>query len=266
MQSVFIFNFKLEYIFMKNKISIAALSFAAVLSSTAANACDCHNHKKETGFYVGLEGGLSAPIINTFKKKMEVVGQKVPVKGHLSNSLMYGALLGYKFYPGMAAEFSYQHKPKYKMNVTIPNIDMFGTTAQKNSSKVKVSSDLYLLGMVYDLSEIKGFTPYIGVEVGVANIKVKNQSFYSNVVGLGSTEIVRVKKSSSITPAAQLSLGFTRHNIVENVSIYTAARVQLIMDTKLKYEVLLPTTEKGSFKTKLLIGEVVMGLTYDLPF
>lgn len=251
---------------MKNKISIAALGLAAVLSSTTASACDCHKHKKETGFYIGLEGGLSAPVINTFKKDMDVAGDKIPVKGHLSNSPMYGALLGYKFYPGMAAEFSYQHKPKYKMNVMIPDINMLGTTAQKNSSKVKVRSDLYLLGIVYDLSEIKGFTPYVGVELGVANIKAKSQSFYSNVIGLGNTEIVRVKKSNSITPAAQLSLGFTRHNIVKNVSLYAAARVQLIMDTKLKYEVLLPTPEKGSFKTKLLIGEVVMGLTYDLPF
>lgn len=253
---------------MKNKIFIAALGLTAVLSSTAANAacCDCHANKKDTGFYVGLEGGLSSPIINTFKKKMDVAGEKIPVKGTLSNSLMYGALLGYKFYPGIAAEFSYQHKPKYKMNVMIPDINMLGTTAQKNSSKIKVTSDLYLLGAVYDLSEVKGFTPYIGVEVGVANIKVKKQSFYSNVVGLGNTEIVQVKKSNSITPAVQLSLGFTRHNIVKNVSLYAAARAQLIMDTKLKYEVLLPKSEKGAFKTKLLIGEAVMGLTYDLPF
>lgn len=273
---------------MQNKIqlSIAALSLATIISSTSANACDCHKNTKETGLYLGLEGGLSAPVISTFKKKMDVAGQKVTAKGHLSNSPMYGALLGYKFYPGIAAEFSYQHKPKYKLNITLPDTAftlkgltgnyaaLNGTqaTAKKTSSKVKVTSDLYLLGAVYDLSEVKSFTPYVGVELGVANIKAKSQGFYSDIQTLGGTlanqEVMRIKKSSSIRPAAQFSLGFTKPHIIKNVNFYAAARVQLIIDAKLKYDLVSNGSvyDKGTLKQSLAIGEVVMGLTYDLPF
>ena len=82
------------------------------------------------------------------------------------------------------------------------------------------------------------------------------------------TEVMRIKKSNSIRPAFQLSLGLTKENIVQNVNLYTAARVQLIMDAKLKYDKLQSdrTWKKGTFKQSLMISEVVMGLTYNLPF
>ncbi len=201
---------------------------------------------------------------------------------------MYGALLGYKFYPGMAAEFSYQHKPKYKLNITIPNTDFIGKdftgmlaglngtpmTAKKTSAKVKVTSDLYLLGLVYDLAEVKGFIPYVGVELGVANIKAKSQSFYSDIHTVSpyptfyQQEVMRIKKSNSIRPAFQLSVGATKENIIKNVNLYAAARVQLIMEAKLKYDLIANGTiyKSGKLKQSLLISEVVMGLTYNLPF
>lgn len=259
---------------MNNKIktSIAALSFAALVSSANAHDCGCKHNKEHMGFYVGVEGGFSAPVPNTFKKKVEGVN----IQGKLSNSVMYGALLGYKFYPGMAAEFSYQHKPKYKLNITLPDTDLEGgAVAQKNSAKVKVTSDLYLLGLVYDLAEVKGLTPYVGVELGFANIKAKNQSFYSDIAAGGTVayahrEVMRIKKSNSIIPAFQLSVGATKENIIKNVNLYAAARVQLIMNAKLKYDKIHPLTKavvsSGKLKQSLLISEVVMGLTYNLPF
>ncbi len=266
---------------MNNKIktSIVALGVTALLSSVNANACDCKHKKEHTGFYIGVEGGLSAPIPNTFKKKMDFSGQKVTIEGKLSNSAMYGALLGYKFYPGMAAEFSYQHKPNYKLNITLPdtNFSFAGmpVTAKKNSAKVKVTSDLYLIGLVYDLAEVKGLTPYVGVELGVANIKAKSQTFYSDIALQANgavisphTEVMRIKKSNSIRPAFQLSVGATKENIIKNVNLYAAARVQLIMEAKLKYDLIAngAVSSSGKLKQSLLISEVVMGLTYNLPF
>ena len=259
---------------MNNKIktSIAALGFAALVSSANAHDCGCKHNKEHMGFYVGVEGGFSAPVPNTFKKKVEGVN----IKGKLSNSAMYGALLGYKFYPGMAAEFSYQHKPKYKLNITLPDTDLpGGAVAQKNSAKVKVTSDLYLLGSVYDLAEVKGLTPYVGVELGVANIKAKSQSFYSDIALQANgavisphTEVMRIKKSNSIRPALQLSVGATKENIIKNVNLYAAARVQIVMDAKLKYDLISSgaVSSSGKLKQSLMIGEVVMGLTYNLPF
>lgn len=260
---------------MNNKIktSIAALAFAALVSSASANDCGCKHDKEHTGFYVGLEGGFSMPVPNTFKKKVDGIN----IQGKLSNSPMYGALLGYKFYPGIAAEFSYQHKPKYKLDITLPDTPaIYGLTAKKNSAKVKVTSDLYLLGLVYDLAEVKGVTPYVGVELGVANIKAKSQSFYSDFanpdgsIASPHNEVMRIKKSNSIRPAFQLSVGATKENIVQNVNLYAAARVQLIMNAKLKYDKIHPLTKavvsSGKFKQSLLISEVVMGLTYNLPF
>lgn len=269
--------------------SICLVSLILSTNAAAHSCCDSHDTRKKHSIYLGIEGGASYPIQNTFKKKIDVpdVG-KVESKGTLNSSAMHGALIGYEFYPGIAVEFSFQRKPKYKLNIALPESIMdippsprapYGAKSivRAASSNVHVTSDLYLLGIVYDLQKIKEFTPYIGVEFGVANIKAKNTKFSSNVdvVAGGTTvvsypnqEVMVIKKSSSISPAFQLSVGVNTPEILPNLSMYVAGRMQVIYNAKLKYDLVSEgkVTKSDKLKQSIAVGEVVVGLAYDLPF
>lgn len=278
---------------MKNKLAISAAMalLSAVFSSTKAVA----SSNDSDVLYLGVEGGISAPVVEKFKKEIE--GTKTT--GILKKSEMYGALIGYKFYPGMAIEFSWQRKPHYRLNISVPQAS-FGAlaTADKISGDVKLDSQLFLVGIVYDLQKINNFTPYIGVEFGVANIKMKEKIYNSTIhtVALPNYntpakdipfEEMKIKKTNTYSPAFQLSLGVTTPEIIPNVSMYAAARLQLIYRAKMKYSVqteasvvqsvggalgtpnipAMPATSKpGTIRQSILVGEIVAGITYNLPF
>ncbi len=263
--------------------SICLVSLILSTNAAAHSCCDSHDTSTKHSIYLGIEGGASYPIKNTFKKKIDVpdVG-KVESKGKLNSSAMHGALIGYEFYPGIAVEFSFQRKPKYKLNIALPEsiIDLAPGTKRfirAASSNVHVTSDLYLLGIVYDLQKIKEFTPYIGVEFGVANIKAKNTKFSSNIdavvggvpyMSYPNQEVMVIKKSSSISPAFQLSVGVNTPEILPNLSMYVAGRMQVIYNAKLKYDLVFngKVTKSDKLKQSIAVGEVVVGLAYDLPF
>lgn len=274
---------------MKKIQSFLVATTASLLLANVANASCCDMHKsgdKKSDWYVGVEGGMSYPIQSTFKKKIDVPGVgKVESKGKLSSSSMYGALLGYKFYPDMAIEFSWQKKPHYKLNISLPETiakDLMPNIDGKSlatSAKVPVTSELYMLGLVYNLAKVKEFTPYVGVEFGIANIKAKKTIFTTDVAlvhspsgavvrTLPNQESMVIKKSSSVSPAFQLSVGVNSPEIIPNLSAYTAARMQVIYNAQLKYDFLYngQVTKSDKLKQSIAVGEIVMGLTYDLPF
>ncbi|MBP7190451.1 MAG: outer membrane beta-barrel protein [Rickettsiaceae bacterium] len=278
---------------MKNKLAIsAAILLSAVFSQ---NACASSVNDDTGSFYIGVEGGMSAPVVSKFKKKIEGVN----TTGTLKKSPMYGALMGYKFYPGMAIEFSWQRKPNYRLNIAVPDVQFTGgvATTKKFSGDVKVESQLFLVGIVYDLEKINNFTPYIGVEFGVANIKVKEKMYNTKLdvaggglpAGSNDLQAMKIKKSSTYSPAFQLSLGVSTPEIIPNVSLYATTRLQIIYEAKMKYNSqnmslieaatiignaalagtppVFPAPRKsGKFKQTILVGEVALGVTYNLPF
>lgn len=283
-----------------NKFALASLISAAVSSSAFAScgSCGCSAKKDAThNLHIGIEGGLSIPMQNDFEtKKMKILGQDKKIKGHLNQSKMFGALVGYEFYPGMYAELSYQRKPFYKSRVTTPELEypafningLIPVAAGKIKSgkaDFKLSSDLYMLGVVYDLTKVGNFTPYLGVELGTARVRntattvkvenpLKDNAMVvaaANATGQpvpNTVDALIVKKNSMYVPAAQVTLGITTDEIVPNVQLYGAVRAQIIKDAKIKYDMVNPlnrTKSSGKFKQTIGVNEIVGGITYNFP-
>lgn len=269
---------------MKKIQTILVATAASLLFANIANANCCsgaHEDAQKSNWYVGIEGGASYPIKDSFKKKIDVPGVgNVESKGKLNHSGMYGALVGYKFYPDMAVEFSWQKKPKYKLNIALPETKFktsgLDAVSKATSADVHVSSELYLLGLVYNLEKVKEFTPYVGVEFGIADIKAKRTRFLTdiNVSTIGgvlsspNAETMVIRKSSFISPAFQLTVGITTPEILPNLKIYAAGRMQVIYNATLKYDLVAnqKVTKTAKLKQSIAVSEAVLGLTYDLPF
>ncbi|MES2215172.1 MAG: hypothetical protein V4485_04030 [Pseudomonadota bacterium] len=259
------------------KIGLLSLGFISILPSYAlAEDCGCampqtpeSTQAPENKFYVGIEGGASMPLKQKFDIKDKESGLKSKAK--LSRSAMYGAIVGYKFYPEMAFELAFQRKPLYKAKVTTP-----ATTYQapgitlavpSASNTVKITSDIYMAGITYNLAQVGALTPYIGFDAGVARVKAKGASIKAPIatpVGVVIREVMEIKKTSCTAPAWQLTLGASTQDLIPNTQLYMAARVQAIHNVKLKYSMDGGNTK--TFKKTLGVGEVVLGMTYALPF
>lgn len=256
---------------MQNIIkSVLFLGAVSVFQMNALANCGCDiQDTKHGNFYLGLEGGISLPVKRTFKEKMKSMPE-LKYEGELSKSSMYGAILGYRFYPKMAAEFNFQRKPSYKLKITTPTVPVpvLGSIPSGNST-TKVHSDLYLLGLVYDLPQLGQTTPYVGFDFGVARIKNTATDIYSTLPMLGNVAVVHIRKNSMKAPVFQFNLGITTHEIIPNTQFYAATRLQIIKGVKIKYDTINPITREktpDSFKKTIGVGEFVVGMTYDLPW
>jgi hypothetical protein len=258
---------------MQNKYkALASFVLAMTMSTSSIANCGCHGSDDDTNkkMYLGLEGGFSAPLKHRFKEKISA-GSSLKCQGDITDSGMYGVLMGYKFYEGMSLEGAFQGKPSYKLKITTPSVQVntpFGLiSVPSGSNTTKVKSSLYLLGLVYDLPELGKVTPYIGIDGGLARIKNTKTDIFTQIPGMGSERVMTIKKGTSNCPVLQVNLGVTSKEIAPNLKIYGATRLQIIKGVKLKYETRNPLTQAISqerFKKTLGIGEVVVGLTYDL--
>lgn len=243
--------------------SIAICMGLAMLSSSAIACDDCGTHKEDRKFYLGLEGGVSSAL------KKEFTHKETKMKGALKSSPLYGALVGYRFYPGMAIEASWQHKPKYTLNFKLPEFPAAGITT-RTPGKTKIVSDIYMIGLVYDLQQLGSFTPYIGIDGGIARIKSKYVSVARDIptpIGLVNMPIFRIKNAHTISPAMQITLGISTAEILPNLRVNLSGRVQIIKDAKIKYESLNLKTgqwDSARLKQTLGVGEIVLGISYDL--
>ncbi len=123
--------------------AVVALQHVAIADSAPNSDIDSAEHLKKV--YIGLEGGISIPLKKTFKEKVPGL-PNLKYKGELSQSGMYGAILGYGFYPGMAAEFNFQRKPNYKLKVTTPAVTIAvprlgNITIPSGSATTKIKSE-----------------------------------------------------------------------------------------------------------------------------
>lgn len=248
---------------MKNILKAVVVSLGiSILSSSAVASC-CDSPKEERKFYIGIEGGVSSAL------KKEFTHKQTKMKGALKSSPLYGGLVGYRFYPGMAIEFSWQHKPKYTLNFKLPEIPEAGITT-RTPGKTKIVSDIYMIGLVYDLEQVGSFTPYVGIDGGIARIKSKYVSVSRDMptpIGLVNMPIFRIKNAHTISPAMQFTLGISSGEILPNLRVNLSGRIQIIKDAKIKYESLNPKTgqwDSAKLKQTLGVGEIVLGITYDL--
>jgi len=251
---------------MQNILKLTLLSLSITFASLATADCDCDEDKPERKLYLGIEGGWSAALKKSF------IHKETKVTGSLKSSPFYGGIVGYRFYPGMAIEANFQHKPKYFMNFVLPAKDLGGgNTLDKTPGKVRVISNIYMIGLTYDFPAFGKIVPYVGIDGGIAQIKTKYLPLKRNIQIAGNTitsrEVFRIKNKSNISPAAQLTLGLSSE-IADGLRVNLAGRIQVIKDAKISYEEL--NTMTGSFDSKKLkqtlgVSEVVVGLTYDLP-
>lgn len=248
---------------MKNIFKTSAIILGMSLFASSAIADCCDSPKEDRKFYVGIEGGVSSAL------KKEFTHKETKMKGALKSSPLYGALTGYRFYPGMAIEFSWQHKPKYTLNFKLPEVPEAGITT-RTPGKTKIVSDIYMIGLVYDLQAVGAFTPYVAVDGGIARIKSKYVSVSRDIptpIGLINMPIFRIKNAHTISPAMQFTLGVSSAEILPGMRVNLSGRLQIIKDAKIKYESLDPKTGKWSsakLKQTLGVGEVVLGVSYDL--
>lgn len=248
---------------MKNLFQVVAIMLAISSSASITTADCCDSNDESRKLYIGIEGGISSAL------KKEFTHKETKMKGAIKSSPLYGSLVGYRFYPGMAIEFSWQHKPKYTLNFKLPEAPAAGITT-RTPGKTKIISDIYMLGIVYDLQQQGSFTPYIAIDGGIARIKSKYVSVSRNIptpVGPVNMAIFHIKNAHTISPAMQFTLGLSSKELISNMRVNLSGRLQIIKDAKIKYESLDPKTggwSSANLKQTLGVGEVVLGITYDL--
>lgn len=242
-----------------SKIFIIIYTFYSFFTSIAYS--DNINNEQISNFlYVGTELGIVEPIIAKFRHKHS----KTDIT--LKRSPMYSGKIGYSFYPQMAVEFSFTHQPKYNLSYVLPEKNLEnGMTIPKTPGKTTVISNIFMLNLIYDLAEVKGFTPFVILGGGIAQIKVKSTSSRWDTI---NRDFFKVKTTRTNCPAWQVGLGFSK-NITPSFSLDIAAKLQVANGVKINYDTLELASQKfvaaSPIKKTIGVGEFGIGFTYRLP-
>lgn len=207
--------------------------------------------------YIGGEYGLVEPVIKKFRHKHS--GSDIVLK----RSKMYSLKLGYSYYPQMAIELSATYQPKYRLNYTLPENGVI----PKTKGSTRVSSNIYMLNLIYDLNQVKGLTPFVILGGGIAQVKFRPTSSAWNSP-MGTIDYFKIKKQRHNCLAWQIGLGFSK-DITSNLSIDATAKLQVVHNIKIKYDTLNMTTwlfaPAKPIKKTIGVGEFGIGFTYKLP-
>ncbi len=172
---------------------------------------------KETGFYIGAEGGIVEPVVSKFRHKhsnTEII---------LKKSSMYSGKIGYIIYPQIAIEFSATYQPKYRLHYVLPQQNLSnGLTIPKTPGNTTVLSNIYMLNLIYDLEKIKTFTPFVILGGGIAQVKVKPTSSRWSVI---NGDYFKVRRTHKNCVAWQAGLGVSQ-DVTSNLSIDATAKLQ----------------------------------------
>ncbi len=244
-----------------SKISLLLATLSSITTNVFADDVSApdtmHNY-----FYIGGEFGGALPLKNSFDvKDAAATTMTIGVK----NSMMYSAKIGYSFYPKMALELSATYHPKYPASYQLPEM----LTIKPDLGKTAISSNVYILNMIYDLPEIGGgFEPFVLFGVGMAQITVKDASTSINIKGASDPmKVFEVEKTKTNCFAWQVGAGISKE-IFPNFSIDLAAKMHITHNAKINFKTL---TDKGMvkqdpIKKTLGIAEIGIGFTYKLPF
>ena len=216
---------------------------------------------KETGFYIGAEGGIVEPVVSKFRHKhsnTEII---------LKKSSMYSGKIGYIIYPQIAIEFSATYQPKYRLHYVLPQQNLSnGLTIPKTPGNTTVLSNIYMLNLIYDLEKIKTFTPFVILGGGIAQVKVKPTSSRWSVI---NSDYFKVRKTHKNCVAWQAGLGISQ-DVTSNLSIDETAKLQTAYRVRINYDTLDMKTGQfvpaNPIKKTIAVGEFGVGFTYRLPF
>jgi len=235
------------------KASIIYLSYFILTS--VAHAGDKTSFQKF--LYIGGEAGLVEPVQRKFQHKESKTDLT------LKKSAMYSGKIGYSFYPNMAIEFSATYHPRYRLAYVLPEKDMGnGHPIPKTPGQTKVVSNIYMVNLIYDLKSLNGFTPFVIMGAGLAQVKVKSASS-----SWSSMEFFKVNTTKTNCFAWQAGIGISK-NITENFSLDVTAKLQAIHNIKAKYDTFdLPSAKfvpASPIKKTIGVGEFGIGFTYKL--
>ncbi|KIJ88427.1 outer membrane protein [Rickettsia asembonensis] len=216
---------------------------------------------KETGFYIGAEGGIVEPVVSKFRHKhsnTEII---------LKKSSMYSGKIGYIIYPQIAIEFSATYQPKYHLHYILPQQNLSnGLTIPKTPDNTKVLSNIYMLNLIYDLEKIKTFTPFVILGSGIAQVKVKPTSSKWSVI---NGDYFKVRRTHKNCVAWQAGLGVSQ-DVTSNLSIDATVKLQTAYRVRINYDTLDMKTGQfvpaNHIKKTIAVGEFGVGFTYRLPF
>lgn len=250
------------------KVVLMAITPAILASSSLSYAANAEDRY----VYLGVEGGLSEPVIKDFE---ETVGT-LTTKMRLKQSRMYGGRIGYSFYPGMSVELSATRQPKYKLAYRLPAYTVspmpgLNVNVDEIPGMTKISADVIMLGLVYQFQEqYAGLTPYVIFGAGVSRLHIRAKEAETDAFapyGQAVKTTFRIKNSKVNCFSWQFGGGIVR-DITDNISIDIGAKLRVVNGIKLKYDT---ADGAGGFdrqkpiKKTLGVGEFTLGLLFKLP-
>ncbi len=264
---------------MKN--SIKTLLFTTIISTSLtayANGYAPDNVSSATDrhAYIGIEYGLAEPIVKSFEH------EESKTKIRLKQSRMYGARVGYSFYPGMMVELTGSHQNSYKLTYQIPEkpVNIAGIPAgfsiPVTNGSTKVTANVFMANFIYEMQKMTPLevSPYFLFGAGVAQVSVK--STYSNwklpsilagALGKDEATFFKVTKNNQNCFAWQVGLGLKKE-LMPNLSLDFGAKMRVVNDIKIKYQKIVGINTFESpdpIKKTIGIGEFTVGLTYKIP-
>jgi len=248
----------------------ALLVSAILLSINSANA----NNAEDRYIYIGIELGISEPVVKNF------VDKDTDAKFRLKQSTMFGARIGYSFYPGMMIEISGTYQPKYGLTYLLPvkstgiNIPGLGALdIPETPGRTKVSGNVYTANFIYEFSPVFAqVKPYVILGAGIARVSIKPTTTTTPalaILGLGNKfEFFRIKKNTVNCLAWQAGGGLAR-DLSENISVDFGAKLQVVNDIKVKYDTFDIKTQsfvaQKPIKKTIGVGEFTLGFTFKIP-
>lgn len=234
--------------------TICKTCVATMLLSVAMPMSVIATELRSDYFYVGLDLGASIPAAKFFRDK------DTDSVSRLTQSRMWGASVGYSFYPGMMIEFAMTHQPSYDFSYEIPVLD----STSHGSINAKIQS---LFGnLIYQVpAKAFGLKPYIMAGVGVATIRTTPVVITATLYNV-AFPIFTMDKSKGAYLTYHLGGGVTR-DISKHLEIDFGIKLQIIQGVKFKYKAFSTTTfqlEKGDKKKTLVAGQFTIGLKINL--
>ncbi|MCP5369289.1 MAG: outer membrane beta-barrel protein [Rickettsiaceae bacterium] len=208
-------------------------------------------------FYLGLDVGASVPALKFFRD------QETDTISRLTKSKMFGASIGYSFYPGMMIEFAITHQPSYDLSYEIPGKNLLFEENLHGSIRAKIQS--FFGNIVYQMpAKTFGLKPYVMVGVGIA--KVTTTPVAIAVPGYPDFIIFAMDKNKGRYFTYHLGAGVNR-DISKHIAVDFALKVQAISKVKSKYQSFnyeLDQLVTDSKKKTVIAGQFTIGLKINL--
>lgn len=229
----------------KTYLATVILSIAMPISVGAAEL-------RSNYFYVGLDLGASIPVAKFFRDR------ETDTVSRLTKSKMFGASVGYSFYPGMMIELAITHQPSYDFSYEIPVSD---SISHGNISAKIVSC---FGNLIYQLpAKAFGIKPYMIAGFGVSKLRTTPVviTFPETTIPIFSMD-----RSKGTYLTYHFGGGVTR-DISKHLEVDFGVKVQIIQGVKFKYKAINTMTfdlENASKKKTLVAGQFTIGLKVNL--